>query len=72
LAERALSQNAISTALGQKRISGRLRTTVRKLLDDQLVEWTIPDIPNSRNQQYRLTLKGRQFLELLEQAKKKK
>ena len=28
-------------------------------MDDGVLEWTIPDKPNSRHQEYRLTAKGR-------------
>jgi len=35
---------------------------IRPLLADGLLERTLPDKPNSRNQQYRLTSKGRSLL----------
>ena len=30
-------------------------------MDDGVLEWTIPDKPNSRHQKYRLTAKGRKL-----------
>jgi len=35
---------------------------VKELLKKQLVEYTLPDKPNSRMQKYRLTAKGRKLL----------
>lgn len=35
------------------------RFVLRVLMDDGVLEWTIPDKPNSRLQKYRLTAKGR-------------
>ncbi|MBD3243672.1 MAG: hypothetical protein GF331_23985 [Chitinivibrionales bacterium] len=54
-----LSKKQMSTALGQKAISGQLNTVVRELVSDGLIEYTIPDKPTSRLQKYRLTGKGR-------------
>ena len=45
-----LSKSAISTALGQKEISGHLNQVIRVLLNDQTLEYTLPDKPNSRLQ----------------------
>ena len=53
LANRPLSKRDLSTALGQKEISGQLNKTIRQLLADQQIEYTLPDKPNSRQQQYR-------------------
>nr|WP_298269795.1 hypothetical protein [Geobacter sp.] len=41
---------------------------LRPALDAGLIEMTIPDKPRSSNQRYRLTAKGRQFLEQLKKA----
>ena len=57
-----LAKAAISAALGQKEISGHLNQVIRVLLADQTLEYTLPDKPNSRLQQYRLTEKGRALL----------
>ena len=35
------------------------RFVLRVLMEDGILEWTIPDKPNSRFQKYRLTSKGR-------------
>jgi len=37
------------------------RFVLRVLMDDGVLEWTIPDKPNSRHQKYRLTAKGRKL-----------
>ena len=37
------------------------RFVLRVLVEDGILEWTIPDKPNSRLQKYRLTAKGRKL-----------
>ena len=64
------STQVLSTALEQKSISGSLYTTVKKLREDSLIEWTIPDKPKSSNQQYRITPRGTVFLKLLDELAK--
>ena len=54
-----LGKKTLSIGLGQKEISGQLNKTIRVLLADQSIEYTIPGKPNSRLQKYRLTAKGR-------------
>ena len=39
-------------------MSGALNRTVRRLLAVELIEYTLPDKPNSRLQQYRLSPAG--------------
>ncbi|MFH1778209.1 MAG: Fic family protein [Candidatus Omnitrophota bacterium] len=58
LKEGVLSISVLSKRLGQKRVSGQLKIILKKLLAGSLVEFTIPDKPNSRLQKYRLTKKG--------------
>ena len=38
-------------------------TYIKPLLDNQFIEMTIPDKPQSSNQKYRLTLKGKKILD---------
>ena len=55
LATDSLSKAEISRKLGQKDVSGPLNTVIRKLRQEGLIEYTIPEKPNSRLQKYRLT-----------------
>jgi len=62
LTDATLGKKALSTALGQRAISGQLNAALRQLLRSGLVELTLPDKPNSRLQQYRLTEAGKTLL----------
>ena len=57
------SKAQLSDAVGHKGISGQLNKVIRMLLADQHAEYTLPDKPNSRLQQYRLTDKGAAYLQ---------
>ena len=59
LAEGAMAKAALSRSLGQRQVSGQLNKVVRQLVADRMIEYTLPDRPRSRLQQYRLTAKGR-------------
>ena len=59
LADGPMSRSELSKKLGQKKPTGHLSNVLRDLLDDQTIEYTLPDKPRSRQQQYRLTEKGR-------------
>ena len=52
----------ISRRLGQSRVSGQLKVVLKRLLEGSLVEYTIPDKPNSRLQKYRITSAGERAL----------
>ena len=52
----------IATALGHKQLSGNLRKALPRLRCAGLLEYTVPDKPNSRLQKYRLSAKGRVLL----------
>lgn len=58
----ALPVSLLSKQLGQKRVSGQLKIVLKKLISDSLIEFTIPDKPNSRLQRYRFTKKGSAYL----------
>jgi DNA-binding PadR family transcriptional regulator len=63
------SRSEIAEGLGHKSVSGSLRQALADLMKQGVVAYTIPEKPNSRLQQYRLTGKGRKTL--AEQADKK-
>ena len=63
------SRSEISNGLGHKSISGRLNEAIRLLMDDKLIEYTIPEKPNSRLQKYRLTENGKSRLAELEEGR---
>jgi len=62
LKKEPLPVSVLSKQLGQKRVSGQLKIVLKKLISDSLVEFTIPDKPNSSLQKYRLTKKGVAYL----------
>jgi hypothetical protein len=49
-----LSIKEISGNLGQSRTSGHLKLVLKQMRLDGIIEYTIPDKPNSRLQKYRL------------------
>lgn len=63
LSDTPLSAAEISRMLGLESKSGALKRTLKELLDQGLIEYTIPEKPNSRLQKYRLTTKGTDRLE---------
>ena len=68
LRQAPMAKSAISTGLGQNTVSGQLNKIIRSLVDGELIEYTIPEKPNSRLQKYRLTENGRSRLANLERG----
>lgn len=62
LSEQELGKAEIAQRLGHKSVSGELNKQIKNLLEQQLVERTIPDKPTSSKQKYRLTQAGKQLL----------
>ncbi len=48
----------LAQMLGQKTVSGALHRQIKFLMEQQFIEMTLPEKPNSRLQQYRLTPQG--------------
>ncbi len=66
LVGKALSIKEISEKLGQKGISGQLNRVVRKLVNDNLLARTIPDVLNHPHQKHVITERGQLLLEILD------
>ena len=48
--------------IGIESKSGAFKRSLKELREDALIEFTLPDKPDSRLQKYRLTERGRSFL----------
>ena len=57
-----LSANELVLRINLRSKTGAFKRSIKFLLDDGDIEYTIPDKPNSRLQKYRLTEKGRALL----------
>jgi len=58
LAATPASRSEIAAAIGHKSISSSIRQAVADLIAAGLMEYTVPEKPNSRLQKYRLTPKA--------------
>jgi ATP-dependent DNA helicase RecG len=65
LQEKELNRKEITFVIGIEKISGYFNRTIKKLLSKNLIERTIPGIPNHPAQKFRITYRGTKFLELL-------
>jgi ATP-dependent DNA helicase RecG len=70
LSQESLSKAELSASLGHKEISGQLNKIIREQLQNKIIEYTIPDKPQSRLQKYRLTDKGQRILAKVQGDKK--
>lgn len=61
-AEKPMARAAIVESLGHKGLSGSLKQALRNLKEAGLIEYTIPDKPSSKNQQYKITTLGKNAL----------
>lgn len=57
-----LSKGDIAASVGRKKVDGQLNVAVRTLREKGLIEYIMPDKPQSRLQKYRLTINGRRRL----------
>jgi len=60
-----MTKQELANALSLEKISGYMNRTIKKLLEQILIEHTIPENPNHPVQKFRLTARGIMFLELL-------
>lgn len=64
------SASELLSELGLKSKTGYLKRDIKRLMDENLMEYTIPDKPQSRLQKYRLTDKGWQLVAAIRGDKK--
>jgi ATP-dependent DNA helicase RecG len=55
LKAKPLSRSQIAQTLGHSSVSGALNRSISRLMDQDLIAYTLPDKPQSRLQKYRLT-----------------
>jgi len=67
-----LSRQDMVVVFGLKKVSGYLNRTISKLVSHNLIERTIPDVPNHPAQQFRITEREAMFLDRLNSKLNKK
>ena len=56
------SRKELALSFGQEKASGTLKAILTQLTKFQLIQWTIPEKPNSSKQKYKITELGKFFL----------
>ena len=62
-----LSKSELAKQLGKNKPNRYLNDLMRQLVKNEMVEYTIPDKPNSPLQKYRLTDAGKRFLKSIQE-----
>ena len=62
LGKEPLNRHSLARQFGHRSVSGALRKAISILLQNEWIEYTLPDKPNSRLQKYRLTPEGEKAL----------
>jgi ATP-dependent DNA helicase RecG len=70
LGKRSLSANDLTEILGLRSKTGAFKRTIKEMMDRNIIEYTIPDKPNSRLQKYRLTDAGNHLLKSMQDKKR--
>jgi ATP-dependent DNA helicase RecG len=68
LRESEVGKKEMAKRLGKPKPTRYLNDLVRKMVANGLIEFTIPDKPTSRLQKYRLTHKGRAWLDAIQEG----
>jgi len=60
--DKELSKKEIVEKLGYEKVYGNLKKALSRLISLEILVYTIPDKPNSRNQRYNVTAKGKELI----------
>ncbi len=66
LKDAPLSTGELAGILDMNSKTGALKRTIKELIEQQLIEYKLPDKPNSRLQKYQITEKGQELLKSLQ------
>jgi len=61
LSDQPLGLNKILVDFGYATVTGNIRNAINKLLKMGLISYTLPNKPRSKNQQYKITDKGKSY-----------
>lgn len=64
-----ISKKEIARKMGHRSVSGSLKKAIAFLLDKKLINYTIPDKPQSSKQRYVITERGKEVLEITKNEK---